>query len=68
MKSSVFLCENLLVKSISTRNHMFEGMGGGRGAISNILKIYTKNLLNQTCDYCLTAPNQQTLCIETNIF
>ena len=25
MKSSIFLCENLLVKSISTRNHMFGG-------------------------------------------
>ena len=28
MKLSIFLCENLLVKSISTRNHMFGGDGG----------------------------------------
>ena len=30
--------------------------------------IYTKNCPNQTCDYWLITPNQQTLCIETNIF
>ena len=30
--------------------------------------IYRKNRPNQTCDYWLITPNQQTLCIETNIF
>ena len=29
--------------------------------------IYSKNLLNQTCDYWLITPNQQKLWIETNI-
>ena len=41
-------------------------------AISKISKImrviYTKNCPNQTCDYWLITPNQQTLCIETDIF
>ena len=36
---------------------------------SNITKvIYPKNCPKQTCDSCLTTRNQQTLCIETNIF
>ena len=30
--------------------------------------IYPKSCPNQTCDYRLITPNQQTLCIETNIF
>ena len=30
--------------------------------------IYPKNCPNQTCTYWLITPNQQTLCIETNIF
>ena len=30
--------------------------------------IFEKNRLNQTCEYWLMTPNQQTLCIETNIF
>ena len=30
--------------------------------------IYSQNCPNQTCDYWLITPNQQTLCIETNIF
>ena len=29
--------------------------------------IYPQNRPNQTCDYWLITPNQQTLCIETNI-
>ena len=41
-------------------------------AISKLSKIamviYTKNRPNQTCDYWLITPNQQILCIETNIF
>ena len=40
-------------------------------AISKFLKIakvtYPKSP-NQTCSYWLITPNQQTLCIETNIF
>ena len=28
--------------------------------------IYLKNHPNQTCEYWLIKPNQQTLCIETN--
>ena len=43
-----------------------------RGAISKFLKIarmiYSQNCMNQTCDYWLITPKQQTLCIETNIF
>ena len=36
---------------------------------SNITSVtYPKNCLNQTCDYWLITPNQQTFCIETNIF
>ena len=31
-------------------------------------KIYPRYCPNQTCDYCLLTPNQQTLCIEANIF
>ena len=45
----------------------FSNCPSKRRAISKILKIYTKNCLNQTCDYLLIIPNQQTLCIETNI-
>ena len=30
--------------------------------------IYPKNRPNQTSGYWLITPNQQTLCIETNIF
>ena len=30
--------------------------------------IYPQNCPNQTCDYWLITSNQQTLCIETNIF
>ena len=30
--------------------------------------IYPKKNLNLTCDYWLITPNQQTVCIETNIF
>ena len=30
--------------------------------------IYRKYRLNHTCGYWLITPNQQTLCIETNIF
>ena len=30
--------------------------------------IYPKNRPNQTCDYWLITPNQQTLCIETISF
>ena len=30
--------------------------------------IYPKNRLNQTCDYWLITPKQQTRFIETNIF
>ena len=30
--------------------------------------IYPKNFSNQTCDYCLITQNQQTYCIEVNIF
>ena len=30
--------------------------------------IYPKNGLNQTCDYWLITPNQQTLCVETDIY
>ena len=30
--------------------------------------INSKNCPNQICDYWLITPNQQTLCIETNIF
>ena len=30
--------------------------------------VYPKNCPNQTCDYWLITQNQQTLCIETNIF
>ena len=30
--------------------------------------IYPKTHPNQTCGYWLIAPNQQTLCTETNIF
>ena len=30
--------------------------------------IYAKNCPNQICDYWLITPNQQALCIETNIF
>ena len=30
--------------------------------------IYPKNHPNQECDYCLIAPNQKALFIETNIF
>ena len=30
--------------------------------------IYPKNCPSKTCDYWLITPNQQTLCIETNIF
>ena len=30
--------------------------------------IYPKNRPNQTCDYWLITLNQQTICIETNIF
>ena len=30
--------------------------------------IYPKNNLNQTCDYWLITPNQETLCIKTSIF
>ena len=64
---------------ISTSNHMF-----GRGirdklpeciftrAISKLSKItrvnYLKNYPNQTCNYWLITPNEQTLCVETNIF
>ena len=29
--------------------------------------IYPKTCLNQTCDYCLSTPKQQTLCVETDI-
>ena len=29
---------------------------------------YPKNPLNQTCNYWLIKPNQQTLCIESNSF
>ena len=40
-------------------------------AISNFSKImtaiYPKNRPIQTCDYWLITPNQQTLCIETNL-
>ena len=28
----------------------------------------SQNHPNQTCDYWLITPNQETLCIETNIF
>ena len=28
----------------------------------------SQNRPNQTCDYWLVTPNQQTFCIETNIF
>ena len=31
------------------------------------LKTYPKNRPNQTCDYWLIMPNQQTLGIETNM-
>ena len=30
--------------------------------------IFPKNRPNQTCDYRLITPNQQTICIETYIF
>ena len=30
--------------------------------------IYPKNRPKQTCDYWLIIPNQQSLCIETNIY
>ena len=40
-------------------------------AISDFSKfmraIYPKNRPIQTCDYWLITPNQQTLCIETNL-
>ena len=37
--------------------------------VSKITKmIYPKDSGNQTCDYWLITPNQQTLCIETIIF
>ena len=73
---------NLLAKSISNGNRNREGnleiaqvyfwkflnCQSKKRVISKILKIYTKNCSNQTCDYCLITPNQQTLYIETNIF
>ena len=41
-------------------------------AISKFSKItrviYPQNCQNQTCGYWLITPNQQTLCMETNIF
>ena len=43
-----------------------------RGQFQNFEKImsviYPKNRPNQACDYWLITPNQETLCIETNIF
>ena len=40
--------------------------------VSDFSKIsrdfHSKKFLNETCDYWLIAPNQLTLCIETNIF
>ena len=45
---------------------------GKTRAISKFSKtmrvIYPKSRPNQICDYWLITPNQQTLCIETNIF
>ena len=29
--------------------------------------VYPQNFPNQTCNYWLITPNQQTLCIETNV-
>ena len=34
----------------------------------NTRVIYPKSCPNQTCDYWLIKPNQETLCFETNIF
>ena len=79
---------NLLAKSISTSNHMFErviwdklpkcifekfwnclGKKRANSKISKIIKvIYIKYFPNRICDYWLITPNQQTLCIETNIY
>ena len=60
---------NIIVTLICISNHMF-GIKCP-SAISKFLKIakvtYPKSP-NQTCSYWLITPNQQTLCIETNIF
>ena len=52
---------------VCTSNLMF-----GRPIWDKFSKItrvtYPKTCWNQTCDYWLMTPNQQTLCIETNIF
>ena len=69
---------------MSTRNHMFGRViwdklpecvfenFGIAWAISKFSKItrviYPQNCPNQTCGYWLITPNQQTLCIQTNIF
>ena len=43
-----------------------------RGQFQNFQKsrgwFVPKNCPNQTCDYCLITRNQQTLCVEPNIF
>ena len=50
----------------------FEVVRVKRGQFQSFQKItrmiYPKNRPNQTCGYWLITPNQQTLCIETNIF
>ena len=70
-------CNNWI---INTTNHIFGRVIWSKFPeyifenfeISNFSKIakviYPKNCPNQTCDYWLTTPKQQTPCVETNIF
>ena len=57
----------VLTKSISTSNHMFGRVIWDK--FSKIMRvIYPQNCPNEACDYWLITANQQTLCVETNIF
>ena len=64
----------MFIGEICTSKHMFgraiwDKLPGSISKISKIMRvIYPKNRPNQTCGYWLITPNQQTLCIETNIF
>ena len=79
---AIWTSNHMLGRAICTSNHMFgraictSNPMFGRAVWNElpecILKItrvvYPKNCPNKTCDHWSITPNQQILCIETNIF